>query len=377
MLACYPAAIFFDSVLQKSSLDLLLMTLLLALAGAFLGDRRVRWLAAAGATLGLFMLSRENTRVLYPVVAGWLLLAFESAPWRQRLRWLAVFTFAAAAVLAPVAARNYYVGGELLVSTSQAGPNFYIGNHAGARGSYESLLPDRGDPAYERDDATRLAEQAAGRSLSAKAVSDYWMGRAFDDIRRDPWSWLTLMGWKALLAINAGELADTESIAAYSDFSRVLRGTRWFNFGIILPLALVGAWITRKDSRRLGVLYALACAFLLSVVLFYVVERYRHPVVPVILLFAAAAVAAPNLFAPEPAAALARKRRGREPGGILRRCGRRAGAEGAGARGRGLRRRRGEPASHADARRHVLPPRIRAAARRADGRRAPAAPEGR
>ena len=169
MLACYPAAIFFDSVLQKSSLDLLLMTLLLALAGAFLGGRRVRWLAAAGATLGLFMLSRENTRVLYPVVAGWLLLAFEGAPWRQRLRWLAVFTFAAAAVLAPVAARNYHVGGELLVSTSQAGPNFYIGNHAGARGSYESLLPDRGDPAYERDDATRLAEQAAGRSLSAKA----------------------------------------------------------------------------------------------------------------------------------------------------------------------------------------------------------------
>ena len=132
------------------------------------------------------------------------------------------------------------------------------------------------------------------------------MGRAFDDIRRDPWSWLTLMGWKALLAINAGELADTESIAAYSDFSRVLRGTRWFNFGIILPLALVGAWITRKDSRRLGVLYALACAFLLSVVLFYVVERYRHPVVPVILLFAAAAVAAiPEMWATRSRAALA------------------------------------------------------------------------
>ena len=316
LLACYPAAVFFDSVLQKSSLDLLLMTLLLALAGEFLSRPRRRWLVAAGATLGLFMLSRENTRVLYPVVAGWLLLGFTSVPWRQRLLWLAVFTAGAAAVLAPVAARNYYVGGELLVSTSQAGSNFYIGNHLGARGSYESLLPDRGDPAYEREDAARLAEQAADRALAAGEVSDYWMGRAFDDIRREPWSWLRLMGWKLLLAINAGELADTESIAAYSEYSRVLRWLRWFNVGLILPLAALGVWLTRRNRGTLAILYALASAFVLSVAFFYVVERYRHPVVPILLLFAAAAIAAvPDLFAArKPAADPARGNKRRQKG---------------------------------------------------------------
>jgi tetratricopeptide (TPR) repeat protein len=292
LLAIYPEAIFWDGLVQKSSLDVFLMTLLLAVLGAFLARPRRRWLVVAGMVMGAFMLNRENARVLYPIVVSWLLAYFRDAPFRRRLVWAAVVTVCTTLVLLPVGLRNYAVGGELLVSTSQLGPNFYIGNHAGASGVYEPLLPDHGNPLDEREDAKNLAEQATGRPLSPGAISNYWFTRALDEIGRQPLAWLRLLGRKALLTLNSGELVDTESMQEYSQFSILLRAMRWMGFGLVLPLAVMGAWITRRAWRSLILLYATAAGLALSVVLFYVLSRYRFPMVPVVLLFASAALAA-------------------------------------------------------------------------------------
>ena len=292
LLAIYPPAIFFDGLIQKSSLDLFLMTLLLALLGEFLARPHWKWLIAAGLAMGAFTLNRENARVLYPIVALWLLVYFRETPLKTRAAWVAVFTAAVAALLLPVGLRNYHVSGDFLISTSQLGPNFYIGNHAGAHGGYEALVADHGNAAFERDDATRLAEEASGRPMSPAAVSDYWLGRALHDIRSEPSAWLALAGRKLLLTINVVEAVDTESIEVHADYSPVLRVLLWFNFGIIFPLAVLGAWLTRDKWRRLAVLYATFVGLTLSVAIFYVLARYRYPIVPVVLLFAGAAVSA-------------------------------------------------------------------------------------
>jgi tetratricopeptide (TPR) repeat protein len=292
LLAVYPEAIFFDGLIQKSSLDLLLLTSLIALAGICLTKPRWSWLAAAGVVLGAFMLNRENARVLYPVVAIWLIAGFRDVPLRRRLGWVAVFTAGAALMLLPVAARNYAVSGEILISTSQFGPNFYIGNHAGARGGYEAMVADHGSARFEAEDARQLAEQALGRRLSPGEISNYWFGRALDDIRRHPGGWLALIGRKLLMTINVGEFSDTESMQEYALYSALLRALRWLGFGLVLPLAAAGFWLTRGAWRRLSILYATFAALMLSVAIFYVFSRYRFPMVPVVLLFAAAALAA-------------------------------------------------------------------------------------
>jgi 4-amino-4-deoxy-L-arabinose transferase-like glycosyltransferase len=292
LLAVYPPAIFFDGLIQKPALDLFLVCLTLALLGEFMTRRGSSLLVGAGLALGALALNRENARVLYPIVAVWLCWFFRETPARTRAAWVAAFTAAMLAMTVPVGLRNYHVGGEFLVSTSQFGPNFYIGNHAGARGSYEPLMPNHGNVAFERDDATQLAEKASGRRLSPGEVSDYWVHRALNDIRAQPLGWLRLLGRKLLLTFNATELVDTESIEVYAEYSRVLGTLFWLNFGILLPLAAIGAWETRAGWRRLAVLYAVVGALALSVALFYVLARYRYPVVPVVLLFAAAALCA-------------------------------------------------------------------------------------
>lgn len=291
LLAVYPPAIFFDGLIQKSSVDLFLITLLIAAIGAGIDQPKRRWLVLAGLAAGALALNRENARVLYPVVAGWLLLWHSSDAWKRRLERVAVFTLATAAVLAPVAIRNARIGGELLISTSQSGPNFYIGNHRGASGGYEPLVAGRGNALFEREDATRLAEDALGRSLAPGEVSHYWWTRALGEIRQAPGEWIRLMARKTWLTFAAHEPIDTESLEAYAAASHLLSALRWLTFGIVIALAAFGAWITRARWRRLSILYASFIALALSVVVFYVFARYRFPLAPIAILLAAAGLA--------------------------------------------------------------------------------------
>jgi tetratricopeptide (TPR) repeat protein len=91
------------------------------------------------------------------------------------------------------------------------------------------------------------------------------------------------------LLVNATEAADTEDIAAHAEWSFPLRvSARLLHFGIVAPLAFLGMWITRRRWRELWPLHALVGIFALSVIAFYVMDRYRYPLVPVLILFAGA-----------------------------------------------------------------------------------------
>jgi len=292
LIAIYPESIFFDGLIQKSSLDLLLMAGLLASLARFVSGRRWWTMAIAGVVLGAFVLNRENAFVLIPVLAVWLLLAFRPAPIGNRLTWIGALLAGVLLMTGPVALRNYSISGELAVSTSQFGPNFYIGNHLGASGTYKPLIAGQENANQERTDATVLAERAEGRKLSPGQVSQYWFRRTMADIGAAPLKWASLMARKLLMTINTGEFVDSESLSEDAQFSWVLRVTRVFSFGVLLALAASGVWLTRARWRELAVLYAIPLSLLTSIALFYVFSRYRYPVTPVLALFAGSAVAA-------------------------------------------------------------------------------------
>jgi 4-amino-4-deoxy-L-arabinose transferase-like glycosyltransferase len=292
-LALYAPAIFLDSLLQKSVLDVFFVAgIITALTFVLTGDDRRRTWALAGLAAGALALTRENALVLVAVIAAWIAIAAPVAR-AGRARALAFFLAGVGVALAPVAARNFAVSGEVYLTTSQFGPNFYIGNNAGADGSYQSLRFGRGSPEFERIDATELAERAAGRTLTPAEVSSYWTGRATAFIREQPGAWLALMARKAALLVNAREAIDTESQESYAEWSWPLGllGVAT-HFGVLVPLAVFGVWATWPDRRRLAVFGAMAIALAASTIAFYVFARYRYPLVPLLVLFAAAGLAA-------------------------------------------------------------------------------------
>jgi 4-amino-4-deoxy-L-arabinose transferase-like glycosyltransferase len=160
MLAFYAPAIFFDGLIQKSVLDAFFLCLALALLSGLVVHpaRRWSWLWV-GVTLGCLTLTRENAVVFAAAILLWLVWSQRHLP-RERLTLAGFLLAGLAMVLLPVAARNKIVGGEFHLTTSQFGPNFYIGNNANASGTYQPLRFGHGDPKYERQDARELAEQA-------------------------------------------------------------------------------------------------------------------------------------------------------------------------------------------------------------------------
>jgi tetratricopeptide (TPR) repeat protein len=317
MLALYAPAIFFDGLLQKSVLDVFFVCLALwlitktnvcnaELAAPAETDpetslRSLRFLRSSswvwlclGLTMGGLALTRENALVFIAVILVW--AAF--APPNQRrfsaqgARAAALFLLGVAIVVVPVAARNAYVGGDFYITTSQFGPNFYIGNNPSADGTYQSLRFGRGAPEYERQDATELAERALGRTLSPGEVSSYWTDKALEFVTGRPGDWLALMARKFALLSNATEMLDTESQEAHAEWSWPLRvGGLVGHFGVLVPLAFFGIVLTWPMRSRLWVFYALTLAYAASVLVFYVFARYRYPLVPLLILFAAAGIA--------------------------------------------------------------------------------------
>lgn len=285
--AVYGPAIYYDGLIQKSSLDFFLLTLVLWMAARGATRSKLASWLVTGVALGALVLTRENALVLAPALLLW--IAMQTA-WRPKQRALAAALLIAGIVvaLAPVALRNRAVGGEFHLTTSQFGPNFYIGNNPSADGRYRSLVPGRGSPEFERTDAENLARAALGRDLSPGEVSRYWTGRSIEFIRAEPAAWMRLIGRKFVLALNAAEIGDTTDLYSHADRSIVLRlASAIFHFGLLAPLALIGVALAWRERKAVLLLGLIALAYLATLLIFYVFGRYRFPLVPVLVIFAA------------------------------------------------------------------------------------------
>ena len=281
ILACYAPAIFFDVLIEKSILDFFLIScLLFLLIGRVHDEKWGRWLVA-GMVSGLLGLSRENALVLVPVIALWLAISFTRTSLQLRARWLGLYLAGVLLILLPVGLRNFAKGGEFQLTTSQLGPNFFIGNNAAADGTYGSVRKAIQEAQLEGPDAKRLAERRAGRTLTPGQVSDYWLDQAVLYIRNHPADWLRLLAAKWLMVWNKREIEDSDDFYIYQSWSGLLGLLGAVNhFGVLAPLFMAGLVLTVARWRNLWLLYAMILSMAASVAIFYVFGRYRFPLVP-------------------------------------------------------------------------------------------------
>src|SRR5262245_8897277 len=293
-LALYAPAIFFDALLQKSVLDVFFVCLTLWVLSRLTSEpqKRLSWLWL-GMAMGGLSLTRENALLLVGVILVWVSVRHKAGVKPGRAAAAGIFLLGLTIVLLPIAVRNSVLGDGLYLTTSQFGPNFYIGNNARADGTYMSLRFGRGSPEYERQDATELAEAAMGRPLTPADVSAYWTRQALAFIRTEPLAWAKLLGRKFALLWNRGEMLDTESLQSHAEWSMPVRlGSYVGHFGVLVPLAFLGVVLTWPLRGRLWVIYGLLTVYAASVVMFYAFARYRYPLVPILMLFAAAGLVA-------------------------------------------------------------------------------------
>lgn len=262
--------------LEKATLTLCGSALFLYLVARSRETGRLATWLCAGLAYGALMLLRGNFVPLLLPLLVW--VALRTGVKTPSLKAAAAVLAGVVVVLSPVAVRNRVVGGEWVLTTASGGLNFFIGNGPGASGTNRPLEFVRATPDHEIADFEAEASRRAGRQLTPSESSRFWLAEGLRALAADPLRAVKLWATKALLAVNAYEVPDNYSFdCARSE----LMPTLWLgflDFGVLVSLALLGALLARDRTKRWLPLFALA--FAATLVVFFVLGRYRVPLLP-------------------------------------------------------------------------------------------------
>jgi Flp pilus assembly protein TadD len=261
------------------------------------------WLYVAGLAIGLAAVERPNLVLLIPVTAAWCAV---HAP-QGRARSASSFLAASLVPLALVTTLNVAGTGQWVPLTTSAGINLSIGYHPGAAGTYEEPWENEAPqfaaqhPDLEEASIT-MASMRVGHPLTPQQASAYWQRLAMQHIRSHPSAAIAVTFRKALLLLNSTEIPNHLDFLFIRDRAPAL----WFmpiSFGAVLSLAVLGVFFSIVTGRRRPetlLVLLLATGAMLSVVPFFVADRYRIPIVPPLIIAAGAGVAMLVRFTQDP-----------------------------------------------------------------------------
>lgn len=291
--ALYAPGVFYDGMIMKTSYALFLTAAMVAALLHSDGSRRAL-LALAGLLLGLAALTRDNLILLAPLIALWLAAdvwirgGLKAGRIREAAARVLLFAAGVTAAILPVTVRNYAVSGEPVLLTSGGGEVFFIGNNPDADGKYSPPPFVSATSSVEHEDFRREAERRAGRPLTRREASEYWLSEGLRWIVSEPGEYVRLLASKILIFLNAYELPDNQNLYHHRVFVPLLRFLP--TFALLLPLACAGALLSMRRWKDLLPLYVVAGGYILTVMLFFNFARFRMPLVPVLLAFAGEAV---------------------------------------------------------------------------------------
>jgi Tfp pilus assembly protein PilF/4-amino-4-deoxy-L-arabinose transferase-like glycosyltransferase len=261
-----PSIYYEGEILVAGPQALLLVSAFYLAHGAHASARPNRRWFGSGLALGLASALRPTALPLALVllVQGWREAGAGSV--KRILAGLAI-------AILPFTASNLFTSGEPVLLTASGGFNFWVGNHAGASGLFEA------PPGYDLASdpvALQLARAASGEDLDFGAASAWWRDRALGDMARAPLEACARLGRKVLFFLHPVEIPQLgPGYGLARDTSPWIRwplDSRW-----LLLLALCAPLVLRRSLP----LWAGLSTYGLVLVAFFVVGRYRAPILPV------------------------------------------------------------------------------------------------
>ena len=229
----------------------------------------------------LATMARPNLALLLPVCVGWFLWRMPAG--KPRLEGLAAALLGVVIGLSPSWLYNVTHGLSLVPVSASGGHSFFIGNNPQANGLFNVPAGEGIDASSHhayRATLTAAAQRAEGRDLTLAEVSSYWFRRGLGFWREHPAQALRITGWKLLLSLNNEEIPihhPYSVIAEMIPLLRVLPG-----FGPVFAMSVLGMVLGRRRQGT-GFLAACSLAYLASVVAFYVADRYRILLLPMLI----------------------------------------------------------------------------------------------
>lgn len=235
----------------------------------------VRIAAVCGLLFGLLAMTGNAALSLAGVVVLALIVAPVSA--KQRLMVLGGIVVVALLVTSPWMLRNLHVIGAPVMNTN-GGFNLYLGNNPAATGFFVSIADTpRGETWHELRRTS--GELGATETLKNEAVS--W-------IKENPMDFL-------VLALKKGAYFWTppfhEGKGGNASTAEAVVRLAWAaQFVLLIFAALAGLFLPHLRNRQQLLLWLAIACYTAVHMLFYVIFRYREPIMPVIGILAALAI---------------------------------------------------------------------------------------
>jgi len=282
--ALYKPFIFYQALLLKTFLEVFLIDLTIFLLLWVANRPKKSIIFLSGLALGLGALARDNFIILVFWFFPWLIFRLKKS---EKTMSAIYFLLGFVLIITISGIRNWVVGKNFVLTTSQAGQNFYIGNHLkNLTGTY--IPPDFviAHPFYEEKNFREEAIKRTGKEdLKPSEISNFWFKETIKEINSDWGLFFQRLILKLALFWNQKEIADNENIYLMKkEFSFLLR-LPLLDFGIIGALGLLGLVLALR-TRRGVLLSGYVVIYWLSVSLFFIFSRYRLAVVGVVLAFA-------------------------------------------------------------------------------------------
>ncbi len=277
--------VYFDGELLLES-SVVLMTLFVIWASLrYRETSSVTFLVLASLVQGLAVVNRPNTLLFVP-----LLIWIVWRPLKDKLRAqeMLLLCLGVLAPIAAVVAHNATRAEPAVTIATQGGINFYLGNNAEADG-VSAVMPGKLGYAWQYADIKHLAETETGAELSPGEVSSYYFGEGWRFIASHPLDWLALLVKKVYLLFSGDDISNNRNLPFFKSQTMVLKLLP-IGMGVLVPLGLVGMWLCRRKSSIVAMLAISALTYGLSFVAFFVNSRFRLPMLPLLAVFAAAAL---------------------------------------------------------------------------------------
>jgi tetratricopeptide (TPR) repeat protein len=307
--------VYFDSQLLSSNMDVLLELLIIFSLLFACRRRRIIWWVLGGLFIGLSAINRGAIIVFIPVILFWMYMVSHrrwglesksegSAFWKTAIALL----LPVGLIIFPVVLHNLrydravvdkkpasvslkqFVSTGFLPISSNLGINFYLGNHWELRKVNNINHPEHFIYFH------RINDEPAEKGIeSAFGQSRYLVRQSLSNIFEKPGDFVRLMGLKVFQLFNGVEIPRNANLYAFRQYSGILSVLLWkriiaFPSGLIIPLGLVGIFLSRGLWRRHFLL--LGCLVIQSIFIlaFFVTARYRLLAIPLLAIYTAFAL---------------------------------------------------------------------------------------
>ncbi|MED5329715.1 MAG: glycosyltransferase family 39 protein [Planctomycetota bacterium] len=234
-------------------------------------DRPWRWLIA-GTTLGIFTLAKETGPVILLLTVGFLAWRHRTHPIRG-MQVILPLVIGWILILIPVFARNQIVGAPTF-GLSTRGPEVYVAGNASGQDGIGWNPPIQQLRTILLDSNFKLSSAMAHTIATHRAA---------------PLDFIALQARKFASFMNGYEVPNNVDYDLHRSHLASLRAG-FISVTFLAPAALLGMLLAFPRRRRLLVPYLMFSAIVASVVMLYILGRFRVQALPLFAVFAAVTV---------------------------------------------------------------------------------------